>query len=831
MELSGLSKLSGEALLSGIINAEPECVKVITRDAVPVLMNPAGLRMIEAESFAQIAGKSLLSLVLEEDRPAVQRFIDRVFAGESGRHEFCMRGLKGSLLWVEIHAAPLREAAGDISALIGITRDVTARRQAEEALVLTQRRVEALISALGEVIYEWNPISDQLIWGGAFTRVLGYSAQELGNTTESWTSRVHPEDLPKVQEEVRRATREGGLYDLEYRFRHRDGRYLWMHDRGALFVNDQGQLTRIIGVFIEIDERKIAEEALRTANRRYVRQRSAIMQLTRSRVLESQDLNAALREIAEIAADTLDADRVSVWTFNPSKTTLTCIELFERLSGTHSSGQELKATSYPSYFRALCNEDLVSAQDAINDPRTCEFASDYLQPLGICAMLDAPIRQGGELIGVLCHEHCGAARHWTPDEESLALSVAGFISLVLSQSRQEKIEQQLRQAQKMEAIGQLAGGVAHDFNNILAVMMMQVDLLKMEFSSLAPEMAEGLNVISGAAEHGANLTRQLLLFSRKQVMRPRELDLNEIVTGISRMLQRVIGADVSLKIHLHPTPLSIRADPGMLDQILLNLAVNARDAMPTGGSLLIETSELLIDDDAIPQYPEAEPGRYVSFAVSDTGEGIAPEILPRIFEPFFTTKAPEKGTGLGLATVFGIVKQHRGFIKVYSEVGRGARFQIFLPAAQHSSAAAAAPQKRAKPRGGKETILIAEDDASLRFLTRILLERHGYTVFEAGDAADAIKVWKEHSAKIDLLLTDMVMPGGFTGQQLAAQLRSEKQSLKVIYTSGYTAEFAGRQIQLREGDNFLQKPTAPDQILETVRRCLDAGPIESGSSS
>ena len=830
MELPGLSKLSGESLLTGIINAEPECVKVLTRDAVPVMINPAGLRMIDADSFAQVSGQSLLPLVLEEDRPAVQSLIASVFAGESGRLQFRMHSLKGSLLWLEIHAGPLREDTGEVSALIGVTRDITAQRQAEETLAVTQRRADALVSALGEVIYEWDPTSNQLTWGGAFTRVLGYSPEEMGDTTESWTGRVHPDDLQQVLGEVRRAMKERSFYDLEYRYRHSDGRYLWMHDRGALFVGKDGQLTRIIGVFVEIHERKMAEEALRAANDRYVRQRTAVMQLTRSRVLQSHDLNAALHEIAEIAAETLGAHRVSVWTFNPSKTILTCIELFERTERKHSSGQELKASSYPSYFQALYNEDILSAHDALADPRTCEFATDYLQPLGICAMLDAPIRQGGELIGVLCHEHCGAPRQWTPDEESLALSVAGFISLVLSQSRQEKIEQQLRQAQKMEAIGQLAGGVAHDFNNILAVVMMQGDLLKMEFSSAAPEMMEGLNVISGAAEHGANLTRQLLLFSRKQVMRARELDLNDIVTGISRMLQRVIGADVSLKIHLHPTPLIVGADPGMLDQILLNLAVNARDAMPSGGSLLIETSELIVDEDGLAQHSEAERGRYVSFTVSDTGEGIPPEILPRIFEPFFTTKAPEKGTGLGLATVFGIVKQHRGFFKVYSEVGRGTRFQIFLPAAHASASAAPAPPARPKPRGGKETILLAEDDASLRFLTRILLERHGYTVFEAGDAAEAMKVWKEHYAKIDLLLTDMVMPGGFTGQQLATQLRSEKQSLKVIYTSGYSAEFAGRQIQLREGDNFLQKPSAPDQILETVRRCLDAQSTGTGNT-
>jgi two-component system cell cycle sensor histidine kinase/response regulator CckA len=382
------------------------------------------------------------------------------------------------------------------------------------------------------------------------------------------------------------------------------------------------------------------------------------------------------------------------------------------------------------------------------------------------------------------------------------------------------LEEQFRQSQKMEAIGQLAGGVAHDFNNILAVMMMQAELTAM-VENLPEEVREGLREIRAAAERAANLTSQLLLFSRRQVMRPRELDLNEVVSGLTKMLQRLIGEDVRLQLLAHPVPLLTRADPGMLDQLLLNLAVNARDAMPAGGRLIIETAEKTVDETIARLHPDARPGRYVWLSVTDSGRGIPPELLPRIFEPFFTTKDPGKGTGLGLATVFGIIKQHRGWIKVYSEPGHGTNFQIFLPASAAVSADVA-PAAPAKPRGGTETILVAEDDPAVRLLTRAILERRGYRVLEAANGVEALDLWPKHREQIALLLTDMVMPAGMSGQQLARRLQQDNPRLKVVFISGYSAETAGREIELNSGQNFVQKPFPPDQLLETVRRCLDS---------
>jgi PAS domain S-box-containing protein len=383
------------------------------------------------------------------------------------------------------------------------------------------------------------------------------------------------------------------------------------------------------------------------------------------------------------------------------------------------------------------------------------------------------------------------------------------------------LEAQLRQSQKMEAIGQLAGGVAHDFNNILSVVLMQAEV-SAAADDLPEDTVEGLREIQACAERGADLTRQLLLFSRRQVMQTRDLDLNDVVTALAKMLQRIIGEDVRLELHLHTSKLPARADAGMLNQVLLNLAVNARDAMPRGGRLRVETWDRLVDETTERPYPDIQPGHYVGLSVVDTGCGIPADVLPRIFEPFFTTKEAGKGTGLGLATVFGIVRQHGGWLNVSSEVGQGTTFDIYLPLAAQTGAEPA-PRRRTIA-GGSETLLVVEDEASVRTLVRSILERRGYTVLEAANGVDALKLWEAHRDRIALLFTDMVMPDGISGQDLARRLRTERPDLRVVFSSGYSPEIAGRELRLAAGENFLPKPFTSDVLLEVVRQAIDARP-------
>ncbi|HEX4343580.1 MAG TPA: response regulator [Verrucomicrobiae bacterium] len=387
-------------------------------------------------------------------------------------------------------------------------------------------------------------------------------------------------------------------------------------------------------------------------------------------------------------------------------------------------------------------------------------------------------------------------------------------------SERNRVEEALRQSQKMEAVGQLAGGVAHDFNNLLTVIQGYVACLLRDGKADATSQ-QALQQIGEAAERAANLTRQLLTFSRKQVMQPEGLDINEAINHVGKLLHRVLGEDIALQLETGVNLPGICADRSMIEQVLLNLAVNARDAMPKGGQLLIRTSGVVFTPEDVEREPKLRAGRFVCISVTDTGCGIAPEILPRIFEPFFTTKAVGKGTGLGLATVYGIVKQHDGWIEVHSVQGNGSTFCVFLPGSEKPTASFVSKGGSGKSIGGDEMILLVEDESALRLLAKKILERYGYHVLTANSGVDALKVWATQSNEIKLLLTDMVMPEGMSGSDLAKRLLVDKPGLKVIYSSGYSLELISREGVLREGINFLPKPYSPERLAGMVRTCLD----------
>jgi PAS domain S-box-containing protein len=382
------------------------------------------------------------------------------------------------------------------------------------------------------------------------------------------------------------------------------------------------------------------------------------------------------------------------------------------------------------------------------------------------------------------------------------------------------IEEQLRQSQKMESIGQLAAGVAHDFNNVLTVIEGHAGLLLSE-ADLPEPAVESLGQIAAAAGKAANLTRQLLTFSRRQVMQPKLIDLNGVIQNVTRMLSRLLGEDITIQFNYASRLPHVRADTGMMEQVLMNLAVNALDAMPKGGRLIITTSAVEVDATQAQQFAEARPGNFVRLSIADTGTGIEPANLTRIFEPFFTTKAVGKGTGLGLATVYGILKQHEGWIRVYSELGKGSTFTAYLPAVLSEETSQDTAVKRREVKGGNERILVVEDEPALRQLAGQILKRFGYQVQTAETGVHALKVWDEAQGEFDLLLTDMVMPEGISGRELADMLKQKKESLRIIYSSGYSQEIAGHDLTLQEGFNFLQKPYHPLKLAETVRDCLD----------
>jgi PAS domain S-box-containing protein len=394
--------------------------------------------------------------------------------------------------------------------------------------------------------------------------------------------------------------------------------------------------------------------------------------------------------------------------------------------------------------------------------------------------------------------------------------------LLLAQDVSERalLERQLRQAQKMEAIGQLAAGVAHDFNNILTVIQGHAGLMQQKLDSSSPQ-AKPLEQITKAAARAATLIRQLLMFSRKQVMQFRHLDLNDTLRNAIKMLERLVGEHVQIDFRPQSPIPAIHADSSMVEQIAMNLAVNARDAMPNGGRLSIATSLETIRRAPIPMDPETRNGEYICLTFRDTGMGMDTQVLSRIFEPFFTTKAVGKGTGLGLSTVFGIVRQHQGWLEVESKPDQGTTFRIYFPASQQPAEKTELVVDTAL-RSGRETILVAEDEDTLREMVVQVLKIQGYTVLEAASGRHALEVWEHANRPVDLLLTDMVMPGGIMGSELAERLSGQSPRLKVIYTSGYSPGMAGKDASLLEGRNFLPKPYSVGKLAQFVRECLDA---------
>jgi two-component system cell cycle sensor histidine kinase/response regulator CckA len=388
-------------------------------------------------------------------------------------------------------------------------------------------------------------------------------------------------------------------------------------------------------------------------------------------------------------------------------------------------------------------------------------------------------------------------------------------------SQRLQLEAQLRQAQKMQAIGHLAAGVAHDFRNILTVIQGHSNLRLLD-RNMDSKVASSFQEITAAVERASKLTRQLLAFSRKQIIQLQAVDLNDLITQLSSMLARLIGEHIDLKCHYEPNLPTVEADVCSIEQVVMNLVVNARDAMPHGGKLTISTSAVIIDDAYAVNNPEASPGACVCMTVSDTGCGMDENTKQRLFEPFFTTKEVGKGTGMGLATTYGLIKQHNGWIEVESRLQHGSTFRVFLPASRKP--VQPAEKKTALPGNfkGQETILVVEDEEPVRRFVSELLHEYGYQVRLASNGVEALKVWKDHSKKIDLLLTDVVMPEDISGVHLADRLKAEKQNLKVIYTSGYSMELLEAGFQSRANVNFLPKPYHPLKLAETVRTCLDA---------
>ncbi len=661
----------------------------------------------------------------------------------------------------------------------GIMLDITALQESED-----RQRLSFEEAGIGKAICFLDGRIERA--NAALCELLGYPLDELLEL--NYRDVMHPDDhLPDARESQRLLDGEVRRMTSERRYVRRDGEVVWGTLTVALVRDASGRPVRRIAQVQDITERKRAERELAA---------------TQDALRESE---ARYRHIVANAPG-----MVYQYVFPTDG------------PGFYSFVSEGARTMFG-----------VAPEDAMRDPQALIgliHADDYphFSQLARVAMTEAgAFRWEGRVClasGEVRYVQVVAQDQRRPDGTVLS---DGLIVDVTEQRRaQQRLresEEQLRHTQKMEAVGRLAGGVAHDFNNLITIIRASAGFLLEDTGPNDPRR-DDVREIAVAADRAAALTRQLLSFSRKQPLEERLLDLNEMVANLRPMLSRLIGEHIAVSVHLHEGPASVRADLGQLEQVLVNLAINARDAMPAGGRLVIETTVVRVEDDALADHAShglvASPGAYARLAVSDNGIGMTPEIRAQIFEPFFTTKGPGKGTGLGLATVYGVVKQAGGHVCVYSAPGEGTAFELYFPLADAGPAPASAPAAAPTAVEGSETILLVEDEAGLRALARRILERHGYSVLACSDGHEALAVAGTHAGCIDVVLTDMVMPG-MNGRAMADALRTTRPSTPVVYMSGYTEDDAMLHGTLEAGASYIQKPFAPSELLRVVRATLD----------
>ncbi len=722
-----------------------------------------GAERLFGYSAAEMVGTPILRIIPEHLEAEEREILERIRRNERIQHLETLRRTKdGRTIAVSISTSPILHASGKVIGASKVARDITARKQADDelrfqrAMLLTERELTL------DGILAVDAHSSVLSYNGRFAEMWGVppdllAARADAALLESAKRKVlNPEAFMRRVQELYDRHDETSEDEVELL----DGR---IFDRYSAPMRDaDGRYYGRVWYFRDVTEQKRAEEALRQALDRAQRYLD-----TAEVMLLSLDAEGRITSINRKGCEILGYTERELLGCNwietclPARARATLAETFDDLLAGNTSFVENPVLTKTS------------------EERLIEWRNRVL------------------------HDEMG--------------NVIGTFSSGADITERRSLEERYHQAQKMEAVGRLAGGVAHDFNNLLSVILGYSQLLLEQLDPLDPRRPD-ITEIHRAGESAAGLTRQLLTFSRKQMIAPKVLDLNTVVSGVQKMLGRLMGEDVRVMLDLRPGLDLVMADPGQVEQIVMNLAVNARDAMPDGGTLTIETANVELDEHYARTHIAVKPGRYVQLIVSDTGTGMSPEIQSRLFEPFFTTKEPGKGTGLGLATVHGIVTRSGGTVGVYSEPGKGTTFIVYFPRVPAGATAPEEPRLGVETHAGGQTVLVVEDAAPLRELARRLLQREGYSVLVAANAAEALQTVEEHPS-IDVVLTDVVMPGG-SGPELTRQLVQQRTGLKVVYMSGYTEDAISHHGVLDPGIAFLHKPFSRESLAAKLREVL-----------
>ncbi|MBJ6723906.1 PAS domain S-box protein [Geomesophilobacter sediminis] len=710
----------------------------------------------------------LADILIDNDLRDVDRYYQRVAfssmipGGIQAEGEF--HDQQGRLHYLSINAAPIRDRQGKIVAVIETMEDITPRKIAEDALEKSSRRLQLILDAAGEGVYGVDLEGKVTFLNPAGAKMIGWTQEELlGRDPHDILHHAQGDGTPVPADKcpLQSAFRDGKSIRIEDDLFWRKNGTSFPVEYICTPLVEAGKRVGAVVLFKDNSERKLAEEQLLKLSQA-IRQSPVAIVIT--------DLKGNIEFV------------------NPMFTEITGYAPFEALG---ANPRLLKADNVaPEVY-----EDLW---------RT--------------------ISTGGVWSGELHNRRKDGTSTWVHSTISSIRNSAGeishYMSFMESMEERKKLEEQLRQAQKMEAIGQLAGGIAHDFNNILTVIMGFGQMLRTTISDEDRRRSD-IDQILGAADRAAQLTKSLLAFSRKQVMALQQVELNDLTQMLLKFLHRIIGEDVALRTSLSEKPLMVLADRGQIEQVLMNLATNARDAMPSGGELFIGTDLVRLDKEFHQQHGYGLPGEYALMTISDTGSGMSPEVAEKIFEPFFTTKAPGRGTGLGLAIVYGIVKQHGGYITIDSQLGHGTTFRIYIPMAQERMESEVLPEV-AVPTGGSETILVVEDDPSVRLLAESVLTTFGYKVLTAENGVEALQVFRDNRDRIALALLDVIMPK-MNGKQVCEALRKESPKLKVLFQSGYTADLLQDKGVLVDGVDLIMKPVQPIVLARKIREMLDAG--------